>query len=222
MHRVEDMREEEAGGNQPLPLRRRSQLDASGKQSRSRFDVFCGMAFSNAVMFAIIVASAVTLAPRTGVHLTISSPAQVAVALRPVAGRFASVIFALGFIGSGMLAIPVLAGAGSAGLSGLLGRETGFSKSPRYAPVFYGLCAVGTIGGMALSLLSVNPIKLLVFVAIVNGVAAAPFIIVTMLVSSNPTIMGEYVNGKLAKLLGWLTAILMAGAAVALFATGGV
>jgi Mn2+/Fe2+ NRAMP family transporter len=180
------------------------------------------MAFSNVVMFAIIVATAVTLTPKSGHHLTISSPAQVAAALRPVAGRFASIIFALGFIGSGMLAIPVLAGAGSAGMSGLLGKRTGFSNSPRRAPVFYGLCAVGTVGGMALSLLSVNPIKLLVFVAVVNGLAAAPFIIVTMFVSSDRTIMGEYVNGRAAKFLGWITAALMAVAAIALFATGGV
>jgi Mn2+/Fe2+ NRAMP family transporter len=75
---------------------------------------------------------------------------------------------------------------------------------------------------MALSLLSVNPIKLLVFVAVVNGVAAAPFIIVTMFVSSDRTIMGEYVNGRAAKILGWITAALMAVAAIALFATGGV
>jgi Mn2+/Fe2+ NRAMP family transporter len=205
-----------------MPLRRRSRIDAAGKESRSRFDVFSGMAFSNVVMFAIIVVTAITLAPKSGHHLVISSPAQVAAALRPVAGRFASIIFALGFIGSGMLAIPVLAGAGSAGMAGLLGKQTGFSNSPRRAPVFYGLCAVGTVGGMALSLLSVNPITLLVFVAVVNGVAAAPFIVVTMFVSSNRTIMGEYVNGKAAKTLGWLTAILMGVAAVALFATGGV
>jgi NRAMP (natural resistance-associated macrophage protein)-like metal ion transporter len=221
MHRIEDMREEDAGGTRPLPLRRRSRVDADGKQSRSRFDVFTGMAFSNVVMFAIIVATAITLTPKSGQHLVISSPAQVASALRPVAGRFASIIFALGFIGSGMLAIPVLAGAGSAGMAGLLGKRTGFSNSPRRAPVFYGLCAVGTIGGMALSLLSVNPITLLVFVAVVNGVAAAPFIVVTMFVSSNRTIMGDYVNGRAAKFLGWLTATLMAVAAVALFATGG-
>jgi Mn2+/Fe2+ NRAMP family transporter len=222
MHRIEDMREEDAGGTRPLPLRRRSRVDAAGKQSRSRFDVFTGMAFSNVVMFAIIVATAITLTPKSGQHLIISSPAQVASALRPVAGRFAAVIFALGFIGSGMLAIPVLAGAGSAGMAGLLGKRTGFSNSPRRAPVFYGLCAVGTVGGMALSLLSVNPIKLLVLVAIINGVAAAPFIVVTMFVSSNRTIMGKYVNGRAAKFLGWLTAALMAVAAIALFATGGV
>ena len=222
LHRIEEMREEDAGGSQPLPLRRRSRVDASGKLSRSRFDVFTGMAFSNLVMFSIIVATAITLTPKSGQHLVISSPAQVAAALRPVAGRFASIIFALGFIGSGMLAIPVLAGAGSAGMAGLLGKRTGFSNSLRRAPVFYGLCALGTIGGTALSLLSVNPITLLVFVAVVNGIAAGPFIVVTMLVSSDRTIMGEYVNGSMAKILGWLTAGLMVLAAGALFATGGV
>ena len=221
MHRIEDMREEDAGGDQPLPLYRRTRRDASGKLSRSRFDVFTGMTFSNVVMFAIIVATASTLG-RHGHHLSISSAAQAAAALQPFAGRFATLLFALGFIGSGMLAIPVLAGAGSAGLAGLLGKRTGFSNSPRRAPVFYGLCAVGTLGGMALSLLSVNPITLLVFVAVVNGLAATPFIVITMFVSSNRTIMGEYVNGKAALILGWLAATLMAGAAVALFVNGGV
>jgi Mn2+/Fe2+ NRAMP family transporter len=81
---------------------------------------------------------------------------------------------------------------------------------------------VGTVGGTALSLLAVNPIKLLVFVAVINGVAAAPFLFVVMWVSSDRRIMGDYVNGKTAKILGWLTATIMAVAAVALFATGGV
>jgi Mn2+/Fe2+ NRAMP family transporter len=92
----------------------------------------------------------------------------------------------------------------------------------REAPVFYGLCAVGTIGGMALSLLGVNPIKLLILVAVINGVTAGPFLIVTMLVSSDRKIMGEHVNGRLARWLGWTTTVLMLIAAVALFATGGV
>jgi Mn2+/Fe2+ NRAMP family transporter len=129
-------------------------------------------------------------------------------------------VFALGFIGSGMLAVPVLAGAGSAAMAGLIGKGTGFSNSLREAPVFYGLCAVGTVGGMALSLLGVNPIKLLV--AVINGVTAGPFLIVTMLISSDRKIMGENVNGRLARWLGWTTTVLMLLAAVALFATGGV
>jgi Mn2+/Fe2+ NRAMP family transporter len=220
MHRVEDMREEHLGGDEPMPLRRRGRRAAKSKLWMSRLDVFSGMAFSNIVMFAIITATAATIG-RTH-HLTIASPAQAAAALRPVAGQFGSAVFALGFIGSGMLAVPVLAGAGSAGMAGLLGKRAGYSSSLRKAPVFYGLCAVGTIGGMALSLLGVNPIKLLVLVAVINGVTAAPFLVVTMLVSSDREIMGEHVNGALARSLGWTATLLMAIAAVALFATGGV
>jgi len=123
------------------------------------------------VMFAVIVATAETL--HANRKTDIESAAQAAEALKPFAGHFASTIFALGFIGSGLLAVPVLAGAGSVGLAGLLGKEWGFSRSVRKAPVFYGLVALGTLGGTALSLLHVNPIKLLILVAVINGAAAA-------------------------------------------------
>jgi Mn2+/Fe2+ NRAMP family transporter len=215
MHRIEDMREEPAGGDAPKALTRRSRMAATTKQSTSRFDVFSGMGISNLVMFAIIVATAVTL-DRHGHSVTIGSPAQAAAALKPVAGRLASYIFAFGFIGSGMLAIPVLAGSGAAGLTGMIGRPTGYSKSPRRAPLFYALCVAGIGGGMTLSLLSVNPITLLVFVAIINGVAAGPFLAVTMLVSSDRRIMGTYVNGRVALILGWTTVALMTIAALML------
>jgi NRAMP (natural resistance-associated macrophage protein)-like metal ion transporter len=215
MHRIEDMREEPAGGAEPKALTRRSRLAAAKKQSTSRFDVFSGMGISNLVMFAIIVATAVTL-DRHGHHVTIDSPAQAAAALKPVAGRMASYIFAFGFIGSGMLAIPVLAGSGAAGLSGMLGKPTGYSHSLRRAPLFYVLCVVGIGGGMTLSLLSVNPITLLVFVAVINGIAAAPFLAVTMLVASDRRIMGAYVNGRAARFLGWGTVALMSIAALLL------
>lgn len=218
LHRIEEMRAEPAGGDRPLILRRRSPIEAKEKQSMSRFDVFFGMGFSNIVMFAIIVATAATLGSH-GHHVNIGSPAQAAQALKPVAGRFASYIFAVGFIGSGMLAIPVLAGSGSAGLAGLVGHETGFSQSPRRAPFFYVLCVVGMAGGMVLTLLSVNPIKLLIFVAVINGVAAAPFLIITMMVSSSRRIMGDYTNGRLASTLGWTSVLIMSFAALALLVT---
>jgi natural resistance-associated macrophage protein len=110
-------------------------------------------------MFAIIVATAQTLHAHG--KTSIQSAAQAAQALTPFAGHFASALFALGFIGSGLLAIPVLAGAGSVGMAGLLGKQWGFERSIRKAPVFYGLVALGTVGGTGLSLLHVNPIKLL-------------------------------------------------------------
>jgi NRAMP (natural resistance-associated macrophage protein)-like metal ion transporter len=219
-HRLEEMRDEPEGGAKAQPLKRQSPQRARRKQSTSRLDVFTGMTFSNLVMFAIIVATAQTLHAHN--KTSIQSAAQAAEALKPVAGHFASALFALGFIGSGLLAVPVLAGAGSVGMAGLLGKQWGFERSVRKAPVFYGLVALGTAGGTALSLLHVNPIKLLVFVAVINGVAAAPFLVVVMRVSGSRRIMGDYVNGNAAKVLGWLTAALMAAAAIALFATGGI
>jgi Mn2+/Fe2+ NRAMP family transporter len=117
-----------------------------------------------------------------------------------------------------MLAIPVLAGAGSAGMAGLLGKTAGFSRSPRKAPTFYALVLLGTLGGAALSLFGINPIKLLVVVAVINGVAAAPFLFLVMLISNDRKIMGDYANGSLARIIGWGTTALMAAAAIILFA----
>jgi len=216
MHRLEEMRDEPEGGDRPEPLRDRDKIAAGNKKRRSRFDVFSGMAFSNGVMFAIIVTAAATLG-KNGKH-TVQSAAEAASALQPIAGHFASILFATGFIGAGMLAIPVLAGAGSAGMAGLLGKSAGFSRSPRKAPTFYALVLIGTLGGAALSLLGVNPIRLLVLVAGLNGVAAAPFLLLVMLISNDKKIMGDYINGKLARILGWATTALMTVAAIVLFA----
>ncbi len=219
-HRLEEMREEPAGGSSPRPLKQVSRSRAEPKVRTSRIDVFSGMAFSNLVMFAIIASAGQTL--HTHHHTNIHSAAQAAQALQPLAGRFASAVFALGFIGSGLLAIPVLAGSASIGFADLYGFQWGFSRSIRRAPQFYSLVALGTVGGTLLSLLHLNPIKLLVFVAVINGITAAPFLIVIMQISSSAALMGRYVNGKLATTLGWLTVALMGGAAIALFATGGI
>jgi len=219
-HRLEEMRDEPEGGAEVLPLKNQvSKARARRKQRTSRLDVFTGMTFSNVVMFAIILATSETLHAHG--RTNVDSAAQAAQALRPFAGQFASILFATGFIGSGLLAVPVLAGSGSVGMAGLLGKRWGFSRSVRKAPIFYGLVVLGTVGGMALSLLHVNPIKLLVLVAVINGIAAGPFLIFVLIISSNRRIMGEYVNGKLAGTLGWATTVLMIAATVALFATGG-
>jgi Mn2+/Fe2+ NRAMP family transporter len=218
--RLEEMRLEPEGGLSAEPLGMRSASSAAKKQRLSRVDVFSGMAFSNIVMFAIIVATAETLHAHHVIN--IQSAAQAASSLKPIAGQFASEIFALGFIGSGLLAVPILAGSGSVALSGLLGKDWGFSRSIKAAPLFYGLVGVGTLGGTALSLLNVNPIKLLVFVAVINGVIAAPLLAIVMVVSNNRRLMGKYVNGHAANILGGAAFVLMAAASVALFATGGI
>lgn len=219
-NRLEEMRDDPEGGAFPMPLKRRSKARAALKERTSRLDVFSGMAFSNVVMFSIIASTAETL----HVHhvLNVQSAAQAASSLKPLAGRFSSIIFAFGFIGSGLLAVPVLAASGSVGLTGLLGKDWGFSRSIKKAPLFYALVGVGTLGGTALSLLNVNPIQLLVFVAVINGVIAAPLLIVVMMVANSRRLMGASVNGRAANLLGWFTVLLMAAASIALFATGGI
>jgi Mn2+/Fe2+ NRAMP family transporter len=169
-------------------------------------DVFTGMTFSVLIMFAIIASTAATL----GAHgKSVSSAAEAAKALEPVAGSYASALFAIGFIGSGVLAVPVLAASGAAGLSALLDKEWGFDRSPRKAPVFYGLLGIGIVGGTLLSVFASDPIGLLVLSAIVNGIAAGPFLIVMMLISRDRRLMGKYRNGKLANTLGWLTTAIM-------------
>jgi len=219
-HRLEELREGDEGGDRAVPLKDRSPHQARHKQRTSRLDVFTGMTLSNLVMLAIIMATAQTLYGHG--HTNIQSAADAAKALKPVAGHFAGTVFALGFIGSGLLAVPVLAGAGSVAMAGLLGKRWGFSRSIRQAPLFYALVGVGTLGGTVLSLIHANPIKLLVLVAVINGIAAAPFLIVVMRISGDRTLMGSHVNGKPAKVLGWATVGLMAVAAIAMFATGGI
>jgi NRAMP (natural resistance-associated macrophage protein)-like metal ion transporter len=212
-HRIEELRDEPEGGAMPLALPDRTDVDATHKQRTSRADVFAGMAFSNIVMFSIIVATGATL----GAHgsRSVSSAAQAAQALQPIAGSFSKTLFALGFIGSGMLAIPVLAGSGSAAMAGLLHKDWGFSRSPREAPVFYGLVALGTIGGTLLTLAGIDPIQLLVYSALVNGLLAAPFLLIVMLIACDKELMGSYCNGRIARTLGWTATALMTGAALA-------
>jgi NRAMP (natural resistance-associated macrophage protein)-like metal ion transporter len=211
-HRIEQMREEDGGD--PRPLTKRSRRGADRKERGARADVFAGMTFSQLVMFGIITATASTL----GAHgqTDVASAAQAAGALKPVAGPMASILFALGFIGSGMLAVPILAGSVSAGLSGLTGKPWGLSKDLRRAPFFYSLLVLGTVGGTALTATGLDPIKLLVLSAIVNGLAAAPFLVLVMVLSENRQLMGDFRNRSLARVLGWFTVALMSVASIAM------
>ena len=216
-HRVEQLREDPIGGKRAVPITRRLAAQAREKQRESRLDVFSGMALSQVVMFAIIVTTAVAL-HRSGV--TVTSAAQAASALRPVAGSASATLFALGFVGAGFLAVPVLAGSASGALAGMLRQQWGYSRQPRHAAVFYGLVALGTVGGTALTTLSVNPIALLVVAALVNGLAAAPFLVLVMVISRDRDIMGPYANGRWANAFGWLTVAIMTVSALLLVVTG--
>ncbi len=204
--RIEELRAEPLEGDKAPPLKDRSVVEAKRRLKNGRVDVFTGMAFSVLIMFAIMVSTAATL----GVHgKTVTSAAEAAQALQPVAGSYASILFAAGFIGSGVLAVPVLAASGAAGLSGLLNKDWGLDRSVRKAPFFYGLLGVGIILGTVLAIFDTNPIGLLVLSAIVNGIAAGPFLIVIMLISRDKKLMGKYRNGHLAATLGWATTGIM-------------
>ena len=207
VHRLEELREEEAGGDEPLPLGRRRRGAAMRKRRTTAVDVVCGMTFAVAVMFSVMVATAATGAE------DISSAADVARALEPVAGGGAKLIFAAGFVAAGVLAVPVLAGAGSAAVAGFLRREWGFSRSPREAPVFYGLVAAGTLTGMVLSLAGVDPIQLLVGAATLNGATSAPLLAAVMMISGDRRLLGSHRPGRVLRVMGWLAVVMMAAAA---------
>lgn len=199
--RIEELRDEDLEGSRAPALADRTNVQAKRRLRDARIDVFTGMVFSVLIMFAIIAATAATLGAH---HNTVTSAAEAAQALEPVAGTYAGALFAIGFIGSGILAVPVLAASGAAGMAALLNKNWGLERSPRKAPLFYGLLGVGIALGVILSVIDSNPIQLLVLSAVVNGIAAGPFLVVMMLISGDRKIMGKYRNGHLATTMGWI------------------
>ncbi len=179
-----------------------------------RTDVTMGMLFSNLIMWFIILTAASTLF-RGGIH-QIDTAAQAAEALKPLAGQFASLIFAAGIVGTGLLAVPILAGSAAYAVAETLRLPEGLSLSMRQAPGFYGVLALATIIGGAMNLIGINPVLALYYTAIINGLVAPPLLLVLMFITNNRRIMHRRVNGWLSNTLGWLTTLAMTGAAVAL------
>jgi len=212
-HRIEEMRSESGTSDASKPLPERSARKAGTKLFLSRIDVFVGMLVSTAAMFAIMVSTSSTIG-RNG-PANISTAADAAKALEPIAGPLASAVFSIGFIATGILAVPVLASSGSIALAGLFGKPWGFDRSPRRAPLFYGLIGVGTLGGVAISYFSSNPIGMLVLSATINGIAAAPFLVVIMVISGSKKLLGDYRNRWLATIVGWATVAIMTAAGAA-------
>ncbi len=175
---------------------------------RVRNDIWSGMFFSNAVMFFIIAACAGTLFTH-GIN-NITTAADAAAALRPFAGDTAFFLFALGIVGIGMLAIPVLAGSTSYAISESFGFKFGLYRKLKEAYAFYGVIIISVIIGILLNFIGLDPIKVLIYSAVANGIIA-PFILVFIVkLSSNKAVMGEYANRKRGKVLGWFTIGLMA------------
>lgn len=178
---------------------------------RMKLDTVIGMGFSNLIAFFIMLTTAATL-HANGVT-DIQSSAQAAEALRPLAGRFAFLLFSLGIIGTGLLAVPVLAGSSAFALAETFRWRRGLNLTPLRGARFYGVIAVSTLIGVALGFSHIDPIKALYWAAVVNGVISAPIMAVMMFMSSNPQVMGQFVVGTRLRVLGWVATAVMAGAA---------
>jgi NRAMP (natural resistance-associated macrophage protein)-like metal ion transporter len=186
---------------------------------RIKLDTYIGMGFSNLVAFFIMLTTAVTL------HLhgvaDIQSSAQAATALRPIAGDFAFMLFSMGIVGTGLLAIPVLAGSAAYSISGAFKWKNSLELEPAMAPRFYAIIVVSTLAGVALCFMPIDPIKALYWSAVINGVISVPIMAVMMLMAARHDIMGKLVITKRLKVLGWLCTGVMAAAVVAMFVTMG-
>jgi NRAMP (natural resistance-associated macrophage protein)-like metal ion transporter len=186
---------------------------------RIRIDTWVGMGFSNAVALFIILTTAATLHAH-GIT-NIETSAQAAEALRPIAGKLAFTIFAVGIIGTGFLAIPVLAGSAAYALGETFGWPVGLSRKLGRAKAFYAAIAVATLVGVLLNNSPIDPIKALFWSAVINGVVAVPVMALMMHLSSHRAAMGEFKLHRGLKAVGWLSTAVMAAAAVGLFATWG-
>jgi len=194
------------------------------RQGASRFelkyalwDTMAGMVFSEVVAYFIILASGATLfaAGKTDV----ASATDAAQALRPLAGDAAALLLAVGLIGAGVLAVPILTGAAAYGVAEAFGWRSGLNRKLTRAPQFYVVIIAATLVGMAINFLGINPITALVLSAVLNGLIAAPLLVLVMLVSNNRAAMGERTNGRLLNIVGWVTTIVMGVAAIGLIVT---
>ncbi|MFT5588415.1 MAG: NRAMP (natural resistance-associated macrophage protein)-like metal ion transporter [Bradyrhizobium sp.] len=183
---------------------------------RIKTDTFIGMAFSNIVAFCIILTTAATL----GLHgvTDIQTSAQAAEALRPVAGEFAFLLFALGIIGTGLLAVPVLAGSAAYAVTESFKWRNGLDLKALQAREFYAIISLATIGGMLLNFTPVDPIKALFWCALINGVIAVPIMAVMMLLARAPEVMGTFTLSRRHTVIGWLGVVIMLVAVVAVVA----
>jgi NRAMP (natural resistance-associated macrophage protein)-like metal ion transporter len=184
-----------------------------GNIKKMRIDVWSGMFFSNIVMFFIIAACGSVLFAH-GIT-NINTAAQAAQALRPFAGSATFWLFAAGIIGMGLLAIPVMAGASAYAISESLGKHQGLNSKLKQASAFYGVIIISMFIGLILNFLGLNPIKALIYAAVLNGIVAPIILVLILLIARNRHIMGEWKNGKLAAGLGWFLAIMMAISGIA-------
>jgi len=183
------------------------------RMSSSNLDIVAGMVWSNVTAFFIVVATGAVLFSH---HADIRTAADAARALEPFAGRYATALFAVGIIGAGLLAIPILASAAAFGIAGLFGWRRGLGRNPRNASQFYVVIGLAFLVAMELAISSIDPIKALFYSQVLDGLIAPVLIVLMLLITSSPKLMGDFVNGMPTRVIGWAAAGVMVLADVGL------
>ena len=192
--------------------------NAPAELRRIQWDTWSGMLYSNLTAYFIILATAVTL------HVSgitdIETAAQAATALRPLAGDFAFILFALGILGVGLIGVPVLAGSAAYALAEAMGWKSGLERKATDARGFYGVIAISVLAGLFIQYSPISPMKALFWSAVINGVVAVPLVVVIILIASKKSVMGTFTSSRSIVILGWITAAVMGLAAVLMFIPG--
>jgi NRAMP (natural resistance-associated macrophage protein)-like metal ion transporter len=208
---------EEVNADPDAQSLRKAPEQARSHLRRISIDTYIGMGISNLIAFFIMLTTATTLFQH-GLR-EIQTSAQAAEALRPIAGEFAFLLFSGGVIGTGMLAIPVLAGSAAYAVAGAFGWRKGLDLKLTMGKRFYGIIAASTLIGAVIGIIDVDPIKALFWAAVINGVISVPIMVVMMLMAQRRDIMGPFVVTRKLKYLGWSATAAMAVAVVILFVT---
>jgi len=190
-------------------------LQGAANLKRIRLDTLIGMAFSNVIAFFIVLTAAATLHAHGITNIQTSS--QAAQALKPIAGALAFMLFSIGIVGTGLLALPVLAGSAAYAMAGTFKWRNSLESKPRLAKHFYGIIVLACLGGVAVTFTPIDPIKALYWSAVINGVVSVPIMVLLMFMVVNRKIMGEFIAPALLRILGWIATAVMGLAAVGMF-----
>lgn len=210
----EEVEDEKSEGRTSIAKRK----GATAAELRAeKWDTAVGMLFCNLVFYFVILAAASTLY-KTG-QTSVTSATEAAQALRPLAGNAATILFAIGLIGAGLLAVPVLTGSAAYAVAETFGWRSGLNEKPRRAKRFYAVIAISTLVGVVIDFVGINPMSALFWTAVINGVVAPPLLVVVMFVSNNKKAVGNRTNSLLTNIIGWLAAAVMFAAAIGMFVT---
>ncbi|HSU92805.1 MAG TPA: Nramp family divalent metal transporter [Gemmatimonadaceae bacterium] len=201
--------------NHELGDRPRRSLERELRSART--DVSAGMIVSNVVMYFIILTAGATLHAHGNTQ--VQTAAEAAKALEPVAGKLAALLFTLGIVGTGLLGVPVLAGSAAYAVAEAAAWRRGMDAQPHQARNFYLVIAASMLIGVALSFSPIDPIRLLLWSAVINGILAPPLIIIVLVICNNPKVMGSFRNGLTINVFGSIAAAIMSGSALALIAS---